>query len=265
MNEIKIFNNTEFGQVRSTMIDNEPWFVGKDVATALGYKDNINALKQHVDAEDKLVGCQNTTPSVADTLGRLQYPTWINESGLYALIFGSKLESAKKFKHWVTSEVLPELRKTGTYSLTDKPNSYEIEDPAARARRWAEEYEEKKALEAKAAELEEQNKQMLPKAEFHDAVTSSKDCITVEEMAKILRSKGIAIGRNRLYEWLRIEKVLRANNLPYQEYMESGYFTVEEYTFTDKKTGESRLATKTKITPKCQKQIVKTWTDFMNQ
>lgn len=89
--------------------------MGKDVAEALGYNDTVNALKKHVLKEDKIMGCQNTTPSVTDSMGRTQYPVWINESGLYSLILGSKLEKAKEFKHWVTAEVLPTIRKTGGY------------------------------------------------------------------------------------------------------------------------------------------------------
>lgn len=110
-NELQIFNNPEFGQVRTITIDNEPWFCGKDVAMALGYKDTKNALKSHVESEDKR-GWQITTP------GGEQQMTIINESGMYALIFGSKLPSAKRFKHWVTNEVLPVLRKTGHYEMT---------------------------------------------------------------------------------------------------------------------------------------------------
>lgn len=112
--------------------------------------------------------------------------------------------------------------------------------------------------------LEAENKSMLPKAKFHDAVTASEDCITIEEMSKILHSKGIQVGRNRLYQWLRIENVLMSNNLPYQKYMEAGYFKVREYTFTDKR-GESRIKTQTLVTPKGQKAIVKSWEDFMNE
>jgi len=111
MNELQIFNNEEFGEIRTVVIDGEPWFVGKDVAVALGYKDTKNALKAHVDEEDK-TGWQITTPSRG-----VQTMTVINESGVYSLIFGSKLESAKRFKHWVTSEVLPALRKTGHYEI----------------------------------------------------------------------------------------------------------------------------------------------------
>lgn len=125
MNELKIFNNKEFGKIRTVTIDNEPWFVGKDVATALGYKNTKDALATHIEDCDRIMGSQNATPSIKDSMGRSQYPTWINESGLYALIFGSKLESAKRFKHWVTSEVLPTLRKTGSYEMPKKKQSNE--------------------------------------------------------------------------------------------------------------------------------------------
>lgn len=109
MNELQIFNSEEFGDIRTVTIDNEPWFVGKDVATALGYAKPLNALSAHVEKDDSL------KQGITDSLGREQETIFINESGLYALIFGSKLESAKRFKHWVTSEVLPAIRKTGAY------------------------------------------------------------------------------------------------------------------------------------------------------
>ena len=115
MNNLKVFENEEFGEIRTVQLNNETYFVGKDIAKALGYTDTVNALKQHIAEEDKVMGSQNTTPYILDSMGRKQYPTFINESGLYALIFGSKLESAKRFKRWVTSEVLPSIRKTGSY------------------------------------------------------------------------------------------------------------------------------------------------------
>lgn len=110
MNELQIFNNEEFGEIRTVIIDNEPWFVGKDVAAALGYVKPLNALASHVDEDDSL------KQGLTDSLGRTQEAIFINESGVYALVFGSKLESAKRFKHWVTKEVLPAIRKTGSYS-----------------------------------------------------------------------------------------------------------------------------------------------------
>ena len=121
MNELKVFQSKEFGEVRSLVIDGEPWLVGKDIAKALGYDNPTKAIRDHVDEEDKKMGVQNVTPYIIDSLGRKQYPSFINESGVYSLIFGSKLPSAKKFKHWVTSEVLPTLRKTGSYEMPKNP------------------------------------------------------------------------------------------------------------------------------------------------
>ena len=134
MNELQVFNNDEFGSIRTVTIENEAWFVGKDVAEVLGYTNPSKALADHVDVEDKLNN--ETLLSLGQRGGWL-----INESGLYSLILSSKLPSAKKFKRWVTSEVLPAIRKTGSYNLPDFSN------PAEAARAWAKEYEEKqKAL-----------------------------------------------------------------------------------------------------------------------
>lgn len=115
MKELQIFNSKEFGDIRTVTIDNEPWFVGKDVATALGYAKPLNALSTHVEKDDSL------KQGITDSLGREQETIFINESGLYALIFGSKLDSAKRFKRWVTSEVLPVIRKTGSYQKSLTP------------------------------------------------------------------------------------------------------------------------------------------------
>ena len=118
MNEIQIFNNEEFGRIRLVLINDEPWIVGKDAAQALGYSNHRDAIYKHVDDEDK------NTVANRDGIQGNPNMTIINESGLYALIFGSKLPSARRFKHWVTSEVLPTIRKTGRYS----PNTYRIQD-----------------------------------------------------------------------------------------------------------------------------------------
>ncbi len=112
MNELKIFENTEFGSVRTLMVNDNPYFVGKDVSEILGYTNTRKALTDHVDGEDKLDGV-----TIRDSMGREQTPILINESGLYSLILSSKMPNAKKFKHWVTAEVLPSIRKTGTYSI----------------------------------------------------------------------------------------------------------------------------------------------------
>ena len=147
MNEVTIFENPEFGKVRTILINDEPYFVGKDVAEILSYTDTFGALKKHVDNEDKQ-NCQN------DSFETPRGMTVINESGLYSLILSSKLPKAKKFKRWVTSEVLPTIRKTGSYSIQNKPDSYTIDDPIERAKRWIEEAEARKALEIKIKENE---------------------------------------------------------------------------------------------------------------
>lgn len=114
MNELQIFNSDEFGEIRTVEIDGEPWFVGKDIAIALGYTNPQKAVRDHVDDEDR-------GENEMDTPGGRQILTVINESGVYALVFGSKLESAKRFKHWITSEVLPQIRKTGSYAMAKSP------------------------------------------------------------------------------------------------------------------------------------------------
>ena len=241
-NEIKIFENEEFGSVRTMEINGEPYFVGKDVAEILGYANTSKALIDHVDDEDKL---NNETLS---SLG--QRGGWlINESGLYSLILSSKLSNAKKFKRWVTSEILPAIRKTGSYSIQNKPDSYTIEDPAARARRWAEEYEEKKALEAK---IEEQK----PLVEYAEHIQASKDVIDMKSMAKLASKNGIKIGRNKLFSFLRDRKILDRENIPYANYMDKEWFEVVESTYTFS-NGEEKITKTTLVKPKGQLGIVR--------
>ena len=241
-NAIKIFENEEFGSVRTMEINGEPYFVGKDVAEILGYANTSKALIDHVDDEDKL---NNETLS---SLG--QRGGWlINESGLYSLILSSKLSNAKKFKRWVTSEILPAIRKTGSYSIQSKPDSYTIEDPAARARRWAEEYEEKKALEAK---IEEQK----PLVEYAEHIQASKDVIDMKSMAKLASKNGIKIGRNKLFSFLRDRKILDRENIPYANYMDKEWFQVVEspYTFNN---GDVKIIRTTLVSPKGQIGIIR--------
>ena len=241
-NEIKIFENEEFGSVRTMEINGIPYFVGKDVAEILGYADTFGALKKHVDEEDKQ-NCQNSSFESPRGL------TIINESGLYSLILSSKLPNAKKFKHWVTAEVLPAIRKTGSYYIQSKPDSYTIEDPAARARRWAEEYEEKKALEAK---IEEQK----PLVEYAEHIQASKDVIDMKSMAKLASKNGIKIGRNKLFSFLRDRKILDSENIPYANYMDKEWFQVVEspYTFNN---GDVKIIRTTLVSPKGQIGIIR--------
>ena len=214
MNGLMVFNNAEFGQVRTIEINGEPWFVGKDVAVALGYSNSRKALLDHVDDDDKTDGV-----TIRDSIGREQTPILINESGVYALIFGSKLPNAKKFKRWVTSEILPTIRKTGTYSITQtKPDSYMIENPADRARRWAEEYEEKLALECKIAEQQ-------PKVEYHDAVLNKNGLMTTTAIAKDLGFK----SAKQLNDLLKRDRVIYKKADTYYLYANYEYLITEGY------------------------------------
>ena len=180
-NEIKVFENAEFGSVRTLVINGEPYFVGKDVATILGYSNPRDAISKHVDDEDKGV-------AKYDTLGGVQDLTMINESGLYSLILSSKMPTAKKFKHWVTSEVLPSIRKTGSYSIQQKVDSYMIEDSIARAKRWIEEEEERRTLKLTV----EHQKPMVMLAEER---IDKKGCYSLTDVTKSLHLKKGQITR----------------------------------------------------------------------
>lgn len=247
MNEIQIFNSPEFGQVRSLVINGEPWLVGKDVTKALGYDNPSKAIRDHVEEEDKRVGVQNVTPYIIDSLGRKQHPTFINESGLYALVFGSKLPSAKKFKRWVTSEVLPALRKTGQYQVKELSG----QELMAKAL-----IEAQNVLAAKDKQIEE----MKPKALFADAVATSHTSILVGELAKILKQNGIEMGQKRLFAWFRekgylIKRQGTDYNMPTQKAMDLGLFEIKEGSYVN--GSGVNITTKTpKVTGKGQQYFI---------
>lgn len=226
-NELQIFNHPQFGEIRAVEIDGEPWFVGKDIAEALGYTNTKKAISDHVDDYDKRQGDGVT---IRDRLGREQHPTVISESGMYSLVFGSELKSAKQFKRWVTSEVLPSIRKTGGYVDNDElfvrtyfPN---MDDNA------------KTMFKSTLAALRSANAKIAadkPKVLFADSVSVSESDCTVGAFAKILRQNGVQIGRNRLFEWLRDNGYLmrdgqKEKNIPTQKSMEMGLFRVKETT-----------------------------------
>lgn len=236
MNEVKIFNSKEFGDVRTVTIDGEPWFVGKDVAEALGYSNSRDALTKHVCSEDKGV-------AECDTLGGKQKLGIINESGLYALIFGSKLESTQRFKHWVTSEVLPAIRKTGGYQM-QAPQGKELLALAV--------LETQKTIEAQNEEIE----RMRPKEIFADAVSTSHTSILIGELAKLLKQNGVDTGQNKLFAWMRENGYLIKRkgtdwNMPTQKAMEMGLFEVKESTVNNP-DGSVRINKTTKATGKAQ-------------
>ena len=216
-NTLQVFENNEFGQVRTVVIDNEPWFVGKDVAEALGYGDTNQAIRKHVDNEDKLT-------RRFDWSGQNRGMAIINESGLYSLVLSSKLPTAKKFKHWVTAEVLPSIRKTGGYNL---PHDYLS---ALKALVATEEAKQKLLAE---------NLVMKPKAEFYDTVANTESLLSMGDVAKAL---DMGIGRNKLYKFLREKNVLMDDNVPYQRCVDAGYFKLIENHYM---AGDNSVVSKT--------------------
>lgn len=242
MNELQIFESPEFGQVRTVVIENEPWFVGKDVAEVLGYSNPRKAIIDHVDREDKTDGV-----TIRDSIGREQNPVCINESGLYSLILSSKLPNAKKFKRWVTSEVLPTIRKHGMYAteeLLDNPDVAIAAFTALKAER-----EKRKLLEAKV----EADK---PKVIFAEAVDAAQTSILVGDLAKLLKQNGINTGQKRLFEWLRANGYLISRkgndyNSPTQKSMELGLFEIKERTINNP-DGSIRITKTPKVTGKGQ-------------
>lgn len=240
MNEIKIFENQEFGKVRALEIDGKPYFVGKDVAQILGYKDTSDALKKHVDEEDKL------TRRFADS-GQNREMYIVNESGLYSLVLSSKLESAKRFKRWVTSEVLPSIRQTGGYQMT-MPHGKELLALAV--------LEAQKTIEAQNKDIE----RMKPKEIFADAVAASSTAILIGELAKLLRQNGIDIGQNRLFDWMRkngylIRQKGSAYNTPTQRSADLGILTTKE-TVIVRSDGSTEVKKTVKVTGKGQQYFI---------
>ena len=241
MNEVQLFN-FENHEVRSLVINSEPWFVGKDVASILGYKKPENAITNHVDDEDK------TTTLIQGTGSNYKSKTVIiNESGLYSLVLSSKLPSAKKFKRWVTSEVLPALRKTGQYQVKELSG----QELMAKAL-----IEAQSVLAAKDKVIEE----MKPKVVFADAVATSHTSILVGELAKILKQNGIDMGQKRLFAWLRekgylIKRQGTDYNMPTQKAMDLGLFEIKEGSYVN--GSGVNITTKTpKVTGKGQQYFI---------
>lgn len=208
-------------QVRTVVRDGEPWFVGKDVAIVLGYGNTKDALLSHIDEEDRAIlqRSENATFEIPN-----RGLTIINESGLYSLIVSSKLPTAKDFKRWVTSEVLPTIRKHGAYmdmdviekTLTNPDFIIQL------ATTLKEEKQRRMEAEAKIAADEH-------KVDFYNAVGSTSATLTVERFAKLVTEKlGIQTGRNRMFQWLRKNGYLQANNMPYQRYINNGWFKTYE-------------------------------------
>ena len=240
MSEIQVFNHPQFGNIRIAGSSDAPEFCAMDLCRALGYTNGRKAVTDHCDEED-------VTKRYTLTNGGKQELSYVTESGMYALVLGSKLESAKKFKRWITSDVLPTLRKTGSYAIEQLSRKQ-----LAMMVVQAEEEKERLALE------NEQQKQQLdeqrPKVVFADAVIGSKTNILVRDMAKLLQQNGYDIGEKRLYCWLRDNKYLTLSNMPMQRYSEMGLFFVDEGVHSE--NGEMASHFTTKVTPKGQQYFI---------
>lgn len=250
MNDLKIWESQEFGVLRVIEQDGEPWMVGKDVAQALGYAKPENAIANHVDEEDK-----TSTLIQGSGSNYKSKTTLINESGLYSLVLSSKLPGAKRFRRWVTGEVLPSIRKDGGYIKT-APGMTDA-DIMAKAILLAQ-----KTIEGQKAQIAE----MTSKALFADAVSASSTSILVGDLAKLIRQNGMDIGQNRLFDWLRqngylINRRGTDRNMPTQKAMEMGLFEIKETSITHsdghisvnktvKVTGKGQIYFVNKLIPK---------------
>lgn len=246
MNELKIFNY-EDKEIRTKIINEEIWFVGKDVAEILGYKDTKDALKRHVDEDDKLTGCFTDS-------GQKRAMYIINESGLYSLILSSKLEGAKKFKKWVTSEVLPTIRKHGAYMTNDT-----LEKALTSPEFLIQLATNLKIEKEKNKMLTDKIETDRPKIIFAEALEISNNNILIGDLAKILKQNGIDIGQNRLFEYLRKNGYLCSRgeqyNSPTQKSLELGLFEVKTRTINNP-DGSVRVTRTTKVTPKGQSYFI---------
>ena len=243
MNEIKSFDNPEFGKGRTMEINGEPYFVGKDISEILGYSDTNKAIARHVDDEDKL------NDKTASSLG--QRGGWlINESGLYSLILSSKLPKAKEFKRWVTSEVLPSIRKHGAYAVDELLN-----DPEFAIKTFTALKEERE----RSKRLTEQIEADKPKVIFADSVSAAKSSILIGDLAKLLKQNGVNIGQNRLFEWLRQNGYLikdgTSKNMPTQRAADMKLFEVKVRTVNNP-DGSIRETKTTVVTGKGQVYFV---------
>lgn len=246
MSNLQIFN-FEGNEVRTAFIENEPHFIGKDVAKVLGYSNSRDALKRHVFLKNKGVVKH-------DSLGGSQNLTAINEAGLYQLIFKSKLESAERFQDWVTSEVLPSVRKHGAY-MTNDTIEKAITDPDFLIKLATNLKEEK----TKRIEAEQRLEIQKPKVMFAEAVSDARGTILIRDLAKLIQQNGIDIGEKRLFEWMRQRGYLISRkgtdyNRPTQKSMELGLFKIKETAII--RSSGAQTAITAKVTGKGQLYFV---------
>lgn len=249
MNNLQIFNSPDFGQIRTIQQNGEPWFVGKDVADILGYSNTPKAIRDHVDDEDKL------TERIVLS-GQNREVAIINESGLYSLILSSKMPKAKEFKRWVTSEVIPAIRKTGGYIA----GSENMTDAEIMAKAVLVAQSTIQQRDQRIKELESDVAAAKPKVLFADAVSASDSTILIGDLAKILKQNGHPIGQKRLFNWMREQGYLIKRqgadyNSPTQRAMEMGLFKIKE-TAISHSDGHVSVSKTTKVTGKGQQYFI---------
>ena len=250
MSNIKIFENPEFGSIRTVEINSEPWFVGKDVAEALGYSNPRKALADHVRDNHKMDGV-----TIRDSMGREQNPIVIDEAGLWSLVMRSKIPKAEAFQEWVTSEVLPAIRKHGGYLSPEKIEEV-LSDPDTIIKLATNLKEE----QAKRREAEAKLEKAKPKMIFADAVSASEQTILIGDLAKLIKQNGHDIGQKRLFQWMRdngylIKRNGADYNSPTQRAMEMGLFRIKESTVV-KPDGSTSINKTTKVTGKGQQYFI---------
>lgn len=246
MNELKVFENPEFGRVRTVSVDNEPWFFAKDVCDALSIA--TNHVRESLD-EDEVSNLRST--EIGPEFGG-KAPLIVSEAGLYSLILKSRKPEAKAFKRWITHDVIPAIRKTGGYHVPQSPAEQMAQGILAAQKLLAE-------RDATIAKQNEQIAVLTPKGIFADAVTASKTSILVGGLAKLIKQQGIDIGQKRLFAWMRENGFLIKNgtekNMPSQRAMDMKLFEVKEGSFVDG-NGVNRITRTTKVTGKGQVYFV---------
>ena len=246
MNELKVFENPEFGRVRTVSVDNEPWFFAKDVCDALSIA--TNHVRESLD-EDEVSNLRST--EIGPEFGG-KAPLIVSEAGLYSLILKSRKLEAKAFKRWITHDVIPAIRKTGGYQVPQSPAEQMAQGILAAQKLLAE-------RDATIAKQNEQIAVLTPKGIFADAVTASKTSILVGGPAKLIKQEGIDIGQKRLFAWMRENGFLiksgTEKNMPTQRAMDMKLFEVKEGSFVDG-NGVNRITRTTKVTGKGQVYFV---------
>ena len=249
MNDIQVFNSEQFGEIRTAGTAQEPIFCAADICRALGYANGRKAIADHCEEGD-------VTKRDTPTSSGVQSMTFVNESGMYSLIFGSKLESAKQFKKWVTSDVLPSIRKHGMYATEATVESMlnDPENAILMLQAYQRERKERLAAQQQVEKLEAQAIEDKPKIIYADAVKGSTSSCLIGELAKMIAQNGYPIGEKRLFQWLRDNHYLCSYgerfNQPYQQYIEQGLFTMKQNVFSV--DGEMRTRNTTKVTGKGQ-------------